>query len=251
MEPRHYHAYIDESGDEGFKNAGKAVAGQGSSEWLFLAGVLVAEEEDLALSGSVDRLRTLLEKPPPRPLHFRRLKHHSEKRAAMDLLSVEQPTFCAVGVLEARDYARTSSHSPEPLQVHRRFLHRTTLMVCGRPRAEAQAQIRNRSTASYADLKRYMDWIVESDPNCSIRRDCIAEFKPVSSTLKLAQVADFYASATAAALTRPVRERRGGLSGTRLRAVLPSPRQALLGHGLKLFPPHSDNRTRYPFLDSL
>jgi len=57
----------------------------------------------------------------------------------------------------------------------------------------------NRASTSYGALQNYMQWI-QNDPDCTIRRDCIVSYQPVEATRKLAQVADFYASATAAAL---------------------------------------------------
>jgi subtilisin family serine protease len=90
-----YNTYIDESGDEGFTTV--ATAAQGSSEWLILTGVLVPEEDDLALSHAVDDLRTLLNKQPHRPLHFRELKHGG-RRAAMTRLATYSLVFCTVAL---------------------------------------------------------------------------------------------------------------------------------------------------------
>ena len=79
-----FNAYIDEAGDEG--SITPDVPGQGSSEWLVLGAVIVPEEDDLHLSHAVDDLRKLLNRPPPKPLHFRDLKHN-KRRAAMDTLA--------------------------------------------------------------------------------------------------------------------------------------------------------------------
>lgn len=62
-------AYIDESGDEGFKFA------QGSSEWFVLSAVITRKKYDLATVKLVDDVRTLLNYQPKKVLHFRNMKH--------------------------------------------------------------------------------------------------------------------------------------------------------------------------------
>jgi hypothetical protein len=90
-----FNAYIDEAGDEGFVTL--TLPGQGSSEWLVLGAVIVRDEDDLALSHAVDDLRVLLNKPPPKPLHFRKLRHNA-KRAAMDRLATYDFVFSIVAL---------------------------------------------------------------------------------------------------------------------------------------------------------
>ena len=61
--------YMDEAGDEGFSFT------RGSSEWFVLSGIVVRKAEDLGIVKLVDGIRTQLEKPPKKVLHFRDLKH--------------------------------------------------------------------------------------------------------------------------------------------------------------------------------
>lgn len=76
-----YIAYIDESGDEGFK------FGQGSSKWLVLSAVVLRRNQELGQVKIVDEIRRCIneERNPQhrshdkKPLHFRRLKHDEKK----------------------------------------------------------------------------------------------------------------------------------------------------------------------------
>lgn len=62
-------AYIDESGDEGFRFDG------GSSRWFVLSAVVMRKTHEAAMIDLVRDVRTLLGKPPKKPLHFRDLRH--------------------------------------------------------------------------------------------------------------------------------------------------------------------------------
>lgn len=74
-------AYIDESGDEGFK------FGAGSSDWFVLSAVVVRTADDLTQVKLIDDVRNRLNQdrkpefrtPPRKPIHFRDLKHEQRK----------------------------------------------------------------------------------------------------------------------------------------------------------------------------
>jgi hypothetical protein len=76
-----YVAYIDESGDEGFK------FGAGSSEWFVLAAVVLRAADELPQVKLIDEIRGRLNQdrkpefriPPRKPIHFRDLKHEPRK----------------------------------------------------------------------------------------------------------------------------------------------------------------------------
>jgi len=68
--PCSFVAYIDESGDEGFKFDRK------SSEWFVLSAAIVRKEDDLGLVKFMKEIRGVLGKEPLQPLHFRDLPHH-------------------------------------------------------------------------------------------------------------------------------------------------------------------------------
>jgi hypothetical protein len=191
-----FNAYIDESGDEGFTNV--TIPTQDSSEWLVLAGVLVPEESDLELSRAVDDLRTYLEKPPPKPLHFRDLKH-PKKRAAMARLARYPFVFSVVALWKPQITSPFLKQPPALYNYGCRYLiERLSWYAAGRGR-QLDLFFENRASTSYTDLHNYMTWI-QNDPACRIEPHCIRRFQPVNSTVKLVQIADLYASAAASAL---------------------------------------------------
>src|SRR5690349_7557440 len=67
--PCSFVAYIDESGDEGFKFA------SGSSEWFVLSAVITRKMLDTATVKLVDDVRTILKCQSRKPLHFSCMKH--------------------------------------------------------------------------------------------------------------------------------------------------------------------------------
>lgn len=247
MSRPYFHVYIDEAGDEGFKTP--ETPGRGSSEWLVLAGLIVPEEDDLGLSRCVDSLRTLLKKPPPRPLHFRRLRQHSQKRAAMALLAGEAFMFSAVAIHKPQITSAYLRQPPHLYNYAARFLAERLSWYADDLGRRLRLFFENRASTSYEDLEGYMQWIQYSDPNCTIRPGCIASFQPVSPDLKLAQVADFYASSTFAAFEPDEFGEPTPDYLTRVSHQLYRYGQDVHGYGLKVFP--SADRDRYPWLEQL
>lgn len=74
---KHYTAYIDEAGDEGF---GKLAAGnsEGQSRWLCVGACIVTRENDLKLPGWRNEILAKFPKKKTRDLHFRDLKHEQK-----------------------------------------------------------------------------------------------------------------------------------------------------------------------------
>lgn len=74
---RHFTAYIDEAGDEGF---GKLAAGRvgGQSRWLVLGACLVSRENDLQLPRWRDEIVARFPNRKLRDLHFRDLRHEQK-----------------------------------------------------------------------------------------------------------------------------------------------------------------------------
>ena len=243
-----YNAYIDEAGDEGFVTV--TTPGRGSSEWLVLGGVLVKEEEDLALSHAVDDLRQLLNKPPPKPLHFRNLKHNT-KRAAMDKLATYGFVFSVVALWKPNQgTGRTFPAAPFMYNwACRLLIERLTWYADDRGRS-LNLFFSNRATTSYSALRQYMNWI-QNDPSCQIRRGCITTFQPANQTVKLIQVADFYTSAAFTALEPDPYGNAEEDYLLRVQAQLYRRNGNLFSYGFKGFPPAGLDRTRYPWLKTL
>jgi hypothetical protein len=247
----HFNAYIDEAGDEGFSRPHETGPGT-SSEWLVLAGVIVPEERDLALSGTVDELRVLLGKPGPKPLHFRLMRTHERKRAAMALLATKPFVFSVVALWKPAIYSGYLQQPPHLYNYAARFLIERLTWYASERHRKLNLYFENRTATSYAHLTGYMEWI-QRDPTCQIAPNTIAEFRPVSPTLKMAQVADFYASATAAAIEP---DQNYGLTEEKyLLAVRDQlyrmPGKSLFSFGFKVFPDHGADRARFLWLAGL
>ena len=67
--PASFVAYVDESGDEGFKFT------QGSSEWFVLSAVITRKRYDVQTVKLIDDVRALLKCRSRKPLHFSHMKH--------------------------------------------------------------------------------------------------------------------------------------------------------------------------------
>jgi Protein of unknown function (DUF3800) len=81
---KHYTAYIDEAGDEGF---GKLAAGgsEGQSRWLCVGACIVTRENDLKLPGWRNDILAKFPKKKTRDLHFRELKHEQKIVVCQDI----------------------------------------------------------------------------------------------------------------------------------------------------------------------
>ncbi len=247
----YFNAYIDEAGDEGFSRPAEIGPGT-SSEWLVLVGVLVPGELDLAWSRTLDELRQLLGKPGPKPLHFRLLRTHERKRAAMTLLASKPFVFSVVALWKPGIFSSYLQQPPHLYNYAARFLvERMTWYAAERGR-KLNLFFENRAATSYAELRQYMDWI-QRDPNCQISRDTIADFRPVSATHKMAQIADFYASATAAAIEP---DQNYGLTEEKYlltvrHQLYRMPGTSILSFGFKIFPDDGADASRFPWLAGL
>ncbi len=250
MAGAHFNAYIDEAGDEGFKDPGK-VGPATSSEWLVLAAVIVPDEDDQERAKAVDSLRALLNKPLPKPLHFRHLKKHEKKRAAMNALAAEPFLFSTVAIWKPGITSSFLKQSPYLYNYAARFLIERLSWYADHRDRRLNLYFENRSSTSYADLEKYMKWI-QHDPNCEIRAGVIDDFKPVAPTVKLVQIADFYASAAAAALEP---DQYGFPTADYFLLVqhqlYREPGKTVTGYGFKVFPEAGEDHTRYPWMATL
>lgn len=243
-----FNAYIDEAGDEGFITP--TVPGKGSSEWLIVGAVIVPEEKDLALSHAVDDLRKLLNRPPPKPLHFRNLKHNS-RRAAMGKLATYD--FAASIVALWKPTQGTGKSFPSPPYMYnwacRLLIERLTWYADDRGR-QIDLSFSNRGNTSYAALQGYMNWI-QCDPKCQIRPGCIKRFRPANQTVKLIQIADFYASAAFVALEPDQFGNSEEDYLLRVKHDLYRRGNNLFSYGFKGWPPKGLDQKRYPWLKNL
>lgn len=240
-------AYIDEAGDEGFVTV--TLPGQGSSEWLVVGAVIVPKEDDLQLSHAVDDLRMLLKRPPPKPLHFRKLGHNA-KRAAMDKLATYDFTFAVVALWKPTQGGKTF---PKPPYMYnwacRLLVERLTWYAEARGR-KINLYFSNRASTSYAQLNAYITSL-QNDPNCEVRANTINDFRPVNQQVKLIQVADFYTSAAFMALESDSFGNAEEDYLLRVKHQLYRRKGNLFSYGFKVWPTSGRDRKRYPWLDQL
>ncbi len=153
-------AYVDESGDEGFKFLPNE---QGSSRWFVLSALVVRKENDLQVVQLARQAREILKKEPKKPLHFRELRH--EQRVPLARLIGSAPVR-TVNVL----VHKPSIPEPEIFQHQAYALYRyaTRLLVervswlcrdakrTGRGTGAVEMVFSNRSAMSYDDLRGYL-----------------------------------------------------------------------------------------------
>lgn len=255
-ERRCFNAHIDEAGDDGFSNLGRWGPRRDgdSSLWLILGAVLVLEEQDRERTAALDRLRALLNRPPPKPLHWRDLKtDHTKKRRAIALLAAE-PLVCSFVALWKPGMPETARGLRRKGYLYNyaaRLLVERLSWFATRQRRRLNLLFEHRASTSYADLQRYMA-AIEQHPDTRIEPNSIASFQPVESSRKGAQLADYYVSAAREALEPDaygLLEERYLLS---LRhQIYRPPGKSVFAYGFKVFPDSGRDIALYPWLNDL
>lgn len=148
-------AYVDESGDEGFKFLPDE---QGSSRWFVLSALVIRKENDLQVVQLARQARELLKKDAKKALHFRNLKH--EQRVPLARL-IGGASLRTVNVL----VHKPSIREPEVFQQQAYALYRyaTRLLV--------EMVFSNRSAMSYDDLRAYLHKLKEGEAGSDVRVD--------------------------------------------------------------------------------
>jgi len=168
-------AYVDESGDEGFKFLPQE---QGSSRWFVLSALVIRKENDLQVVQLARQARELLKKDPKKPLHFRELRH--EQRVPLARLIGQAPVR-TVNVL----IHKPSIREPEVYQQQGYMLYRyaTRLLVervswlcrdhhrAGQGDGKVEMAFSNRSAMSYDDLREYLVKLKAGEAGSDVRVD--------------------------------------------------------------------------------
>lgn len=154
-------AYIDESGDEGFRFRED---GSGSSRWFVISALVVRKTNDRLLVDAAKRARDLLRFEAKKPIHFCKLRH--EQRTPVARIVGELPVR-TVSVL----IHKPSIQDPENFQqqayslyryASRLLLERVSWLCRDAPRDPGQGDGKvdliysNRSAMSYDDLRAYI-----------------------------------------------------------------------------------------------
>lgn len=251
-------AYIDESGDEGFTRLGWRARGveSASTEWLILGAVIVPAEVDAERTAVVAELRDVVNRTQSRkPLHWRDLRNdHSKKRRAMDLLSKQRFRYAVVAMhkppLEASGSALARKKGYLYNYASRFLIERLSWMAQDHQR-RVNLYFESRATTSYGGLQSYIKTL-ERDNSSRIPAGIIGDVRPVSPTMKGAQLADFYVSATAEALEPDLDGYTEPDYFLRVRKqIYRHPQRSVFGYGFKVFPDSSADVTQYPWMASL
>lgn len=168
-------AYVDESGDEGFKFLPNE---QGSSRWFVLSALVIRKENDLQVVQLARQARELLKKDAKKTLHFRELRH--EQRVPLARLIGGAPVR-TVNVL----VHKPSIREPELFQQQAYSLYRyaTRLLaervswLCrdnhrtGQGDGSVELVFSNRSAMSYDDLRGYLVKLKTGEAGSEVRVD--------------------------------------------------------------------------------
>ncbi len=238
--------YVDESGDEGFS------FGQGSSDWFVLSAVITRKAIDLDTVKLVDTVRTRLNKPDTKPLHFRDLRHEHR------LVFVDAISTAAVKTVTVLAH-KPSLKEPEKCQERYRLyfysvrflLERVSWFCRDNPLVHdsgdgsAEVVFSNRSGMSYEDLRQYMAALKLQSQVQDVRIDW-AIIKPEEITAFTAgkrmglQIADALASSFFYAVQPSRYGYVEGRYARMLRPIVYHREGRHVGYGLKFWPPEAD-----------
>lgn len=228
-----YNCYIDESGDEGFA--------QGATDWFVLAGVIVDKNQDLEASHAIDEIRKVLNKPPDRPLHWKEIRRHEQRKFITQVIGGKELTIVAVGV-NKRELTDTEKLKQSPalyLYASRFLLERVSWFVSANG-GRVDVTFEHRGNLSYEELEAYIDSLMW-DPRNQIRPVIDGISPKPKLQVKMLQVADVVAGAVYSAFQR---DRFGNVEPSyifNLKHRFYRRGRNLFSYGLKLFP-HDGNR---------
>ena len=258
MPVRAFNAYIDETGDDGFRRVGERGRGvkDAASEWLIIGGVLIPKEEDNERTRAVDELRVLLNRAKTRtPLHWRNLRQsHTKKRLAMDFLGSQPLHFSIVAFWKPALKGRAEALERKKGYLYHyagRFLIERLSWYAEADNRKLNLFFESRATTKYAELVAYVK-AVEADSASSIKTGIIGRVEAVNSSRKGAQLADYYVGAAAEALEP---DPNGYLEADYLlrarHQLFRRPPRSVLRDGFKIFPNEAADSRRFPWLHDL
>ncbi len=243
MSDKILNAYIDESGDEGFK--------PGASQWFIISAVVVNQANDRAVASVINEIKhRLWGNVTNQPLHWVRLRHE-KKRVVIQETSKQDFTLFSVA-LEKKYLVRErfDSHYDRENRMKFRwamYFYATKLLVerickyAERQEARVNLIFENRSSISYKDLRDYITFMTEYpgpyNRKPTIPRRMIKSVEPHNKEVKkLLQIAD----ACSGALKDAIEINKYGYVEEsyimELANKFDRPGGRLWGFGLKLFP---------------
>jgi hypothetical protein len=257
-DPHTFLAYIDESGDEGFRFGG------GSSAWFVLAAVIVRRSDDREMLTLIDEVREGINQtrkpehriPPKKPLHFRDLKHEPRKFFVSRLATTDVRAVCVL--VRKPDLA-----SPEKFTAENRLYFYSVRLLIERVSwycrdhkrkddagdGSVQLVLSNRSSLDYDALAQYLT---------TLEQNRVAfDYRAEATVIRPAQIATFtsgrraglqLADAVASSFFYAVEPNAFGLSeDTYARLILPRMYRhngMLWGYGVKIVPRETEEKRR-------
>jgi hypothetical protein len=240
MKPSFF-AYIDESGDEGFR------FDSGSPEWFVLSAAITRYENDLETVKVLDKVREQIRLKPKTPLHFRNLKHArrityvtalSQGRLRAISILVHKPSLTAKETFQKRNvlYFYAVRYLLERVSWFCREHHRKD---CGD--GSAILVFSKRKNMSYDEMKNYIDILKEKSEHQDIQIDWRAfrrdqfQVYPHAERMGL-QIADAIASSLFTACQPSVYGYVKPQYAQILRPIVYKRKGRYLGYGLKFWP---------------
>lgn len=248
-----HRCYIDESGDEGFK------FGHGSTEWFFLTGIIVRDEDDHKLrafrAALLKELWTDRNQCTPGKLHWKKLDHNRKLAIATRLR--DQPVCCInVGIWKPKlDRACYINRADLLFNYAARLLLERMSWHIASHRGWAHITFSNRTRFRLDLLQAYVTQILSTS-----RNEIRAVFDPQDIDVRtmdqvdLLQIADACAGAAQDAFDP---DPYGNTHPYYLLAMadrLYRRNGKVFGYGLKLFPDKAffaECKQRFPFVESL
>lgn len=254
-----FNAYIDESGDEGFRiKQGQWV----SSKWFVIGALVVRASNDLVVSRNINHIKTGLLSIPAdkrlRPLHFQNLSHKKRKAVINEIAKTGLFRFIAVGIDKQEIYDNVVKAQKAEKQLLYNFatrllLERVTWLVNDYG-GICNLVFEHRSNTSYDKLNEYIMKTM-TYPDCGIKNGVLHKWEALNkSQSKNLQVADVLVSSVFAALEE---DEYGNVEESYLLRFLPflyRRNKNLFSYGLKLFPHGGEldrMRERYDWLKTI
>jgi len=244
-----FRAYIDESGDEGFKFR-KSFDEQASSDWFVLAAFVTRKKTDLETVKVIDRVRKEFQLHPQRHIHWKDLKHPQKVRYAQ-----------IIATLQARLLAvcahKPSLLEPEKFQERYRLYFYAVRYLVERISWLARDQhnpskwggdgtveliFSNRQGMSYDEMRDYLRLLEKQK---QMGKDISIDFERIQIDMLKTQTPGRsmglqFADATAGAFFNAIeRDKFGNTEPRYLKTILPvlySCRNNLQGYGFKIVP---------------
>lgn len=242
MNSKEINAYIDESGDEGFK--------EGASQWFILSSVAVDQTRDIDVARAINNIKARLwQTQTTKPLHWVKLDHKKRRVAISEVGKHDFVLFSVAPEKKYLDRKRFDPHYERESRAKFRwamYFYAAKLLIericryAERQEAEVNLIFESRGSISYSALRDYLTLMtVYPGPYNppTIRGETIKSLQAMNKqTKKLLQVADICSGALYDALQI---NQYGDIDESYLMSLADKFDRVngrLWGYGLKLFP---------------